>query len=60
LTPREVFTLITQRQKEINATRNGQTWIQWRYADVSPLSVAAKVMAGGALVLGAGVLIGSS
>ena len=36
------------------------SWIQWRYMDVSPLSAAAKVMAGGALVLGAGVLIGSS
>ena len=36
------------------------SWIQWRYVDVSPLSAAAKVMAGGALVLGAGVLIGSS
>jgi hypothetical protein len=28
--------------------------------DVSPLSAAAKVMAGGALVLEAGILIGSS
>jgi erythrin-vacuolar iron transport family protein len=36
------------------------SWIQWRYMDVSPLSAAAKVMIGGALVLGAGILIGSS
>jgi hypothetical protein len=28
--------------------------------DVSPLSAAAKVMIGGALVLAAGILIGSS
>jgi len=36
------------------------SWIQWRYMDVPPLSAAAKVMVGGALVLGAGILIGSS
>ena len=36
------------------------SWIQWRYMDVPPLSAAAKVMIGGALVLGAGILIGSS
>jgi hypothetical protein len=36
------------------------SWIQWRYMDVPPLSAAGKVMIGGALVLGAGILIGSS
>ena len=36
------------------------SWIQWRYMDVPPLSAAAKVMVGGALVLAAGILIGSS
>jgi rubrerythrin len=36
------------------------TWIQWRYMEASPLSAAAKVMVGGALVLAAGILIGSS
>ena len=35
-------------------------WIQWRYMDVPPFSAAAKVMIGGALVLAAGILIGSS
>src|SRR5579863_9301168 len=35
-------------------------WVQWRFMDVPPLSAAAKVMIGGALVLGAGILIGSS
>jgi erythrin-vacuolar iron transport family protein len=35
-------------------------WIQWRYMDTAPLSAVAKVMLGGALVLLAGVLIGSS
>jgi erythrin-vacuolar iron transport family protein len=35
-------------------------WIQWRYMDASPLTAAAKVMIGGALVLAAGILIGSS
>jgi len=35
-------------------------WIQWRYMEVPPLSAAAKVMIGGALVLAAGILIGSS
>ncbi len=34
-------------------------WIQWRYMDTPPISAAAKVMLGGALVLGAGILIGS-
>ena len=29
-------------------------WIQWRYMDTSPLSAAAKVMLGGAIVLGIG------
>ena len=36
------------------------SWIQWRYMDVPPLSAAAKVMVGGALVLAAGILIGVS
>jgi rubrerythrin len=36
------------------------SWIQWRYMEVPPLSAAAKVMIGGALVLAAGILIGSS
>jgi rubrerythrin len=35
-------------------------WIQWRFMEVPPLSAAAKVMIGGALVLAAGILIGSS
>ena len=35
-------------------------WIQWRYMDAPPLTAAAKVMIGGALVLAAGILIGSS
>ena len=35
-------------------------WIQWRYMEASPLTAAAKVMIGGALVLAAGILIGSS
>lgn len=34
-------------------------WVQWRFMDTPPVSAAAKVMLGGALVLGAGVLIGS-
>lgn len=34
-------------------------WIQYRYMDTPPVSAAAKVMLGGALVLLAGVLIGS-
>ena len=34
--------------------------VQWRYMDTPPLSAAAKVMVGGALVFAAGVLIGSS
>ncbi len=36
------------------------SWIQWRYMDTPPLSAAAKVMLGGALVFAAGVLIGVS
>ena len=36
------------------------SWVQWRYMDTPPLSAAAKVMIGGALVFAAGVLIGSS
>ena len=35
-------------------------WIQWPYVDVPPLSAGAKVMIGGALVLGAVILIRSS
>ncbi len=35
-------------------------WIQWRFMDTSPLSAMGKVMLGGALVLGAGILIGNS
>jgi rubrerythrin len=35
-------------------------WVQWRYMETPPLSAAAKVMLGGALVLAAGILIGSS
>ena len=33
-------------------------WIQWKYMDTPPVSAAAKVMLGGALVLAAGILIG--
>jgi rubrerythrin len=36
------------------------SYIQWRYMETPPLSAAAKVMIGGALVLAAGILIGSS
>ena len=35
-------------------------FIQWKYMDTPPLSAAAKVMLGGALVLAAGILIGSA
>jgi rubrerythrin len=35
-------------------------WVQWRYMDTPPISAGAKVMLGGALVLAAGILIGSS
>jgi rubrerythrin len=35
-------------------------WVQWRYMDTPPLSAAAKVMLGGALVLAAGILIGNA
>lgn len=35
-------------------------WIQWRYMNTPPISAVAKVMLGGALVLGAGILIGNS
>ena len=35
------------------------TWIQYRYMDTPPVSAAAKVMLGGALVLAAGILIGT-
>ena len=35
-------------------------WIQWKYMDTPPVSAVAKVMLGGALVLIAGILIGSS
>ena len=34
-------------------------WIQYRYMDTPPVSAAAKVMLGGALVLAAGIVIGS-
>ena len=34
-------------------------WIQYRYMDTPPVSAAAKVMLGGALVLAAGILIGT-
>ncbi len=35
-------------------------WIQWRFMDTPPLSAAAKVVLGGALVIAAGILIGSA
>ena len=35
-------------------------WVQWRFMDTPPLLATSKVMLGGALVLGAGVLIGSA
>ncbi len=35
-------------------------WIQWKYMDTPPISAVAKVMLGGALVLGAGILIGNA
>ncbi len=35
------------------------SWIQWRYMETPPLSAMGKVMVGGALVLAAGILIGS-
>ena len=35
-------------------------WIQWRFMDTPPLSAAAKVMLGGALVLATGILIGNA
>lgn len=35
-------------------------WIQWRYMETPPLSAAAKVMLGGALVLATGILIGNA
>ncbi|MDQ0395711.1 iron exporter MbfA [Labrys monachus] len=34
-------------------------WIQWRFMETPPLSAAAKVMLGGALVLATGILIGN-
>ena len=34
-------------------------WIRWKYMDTPPLSAAAQVMLGGALVFATGVLIGS-
>ena len=34
-------------------------WIQWRFMQTSPLSAAAKVLLGGALVLAAGIAIGA-
>jgi rubrerythrin len=36
------------------------SYVQWRYMDTPPVSAAAKVMIGGALVLAAGLLIGAS
>ena len=33
-------------------------WVQWRFMQVSPLSAAAKVLLGGAVVLLVGILIG--
>ena len=36
------------------------SYVQWRYMETPPVSAAAKVMLGGALVLAAGILIGSS
>ncbi len=35
-------------------------WVQWKYMDTPPLSAAAKVMLGGALVLVTGILIGNA
>lgn len=35
-------------------------WVQWRFMETPPLSAAAKVVLGGALVFAAGVLIGVS
>ena len=35
-------------------------WIQWRYMDTPPVSAALKIMLGGALVLAAGIFIGSA
>ena len=35
-------------------------YVQWRYMETPLLSSVAKVMLGGALVLGAGILIGSA
>jgi len=35
-------------------------YVQWRYMEAPPVSAAAKVMLGGALVLAAGILIGQS
>ena len=35
-------------------------YVQWRYMETPPISAAAKVMLGGALVLAAGILIGES
>jgi len=35
-------------------------WVQWRYMDTPPVSAAAKVMLGGALVLATGILIGNA
>ena len=35
-------------------------YLQWKYMDTPPVSAAAKVMLGGALVLATGALIGNS
>ncbi len=34
-------------------------WVQWKFMETPPVSAAAKVMLGGALVLAAGILIGN-
>ena len=36
------------------------TWIRWRFMDTPPMSAALQIVLGGALVFGAGVLIGTS
>jgi rubrerythrin len=36
------------------------SWIRWKYMDTPPFSAAVQVAFGGALVFGAGILIGSS
>jgi len=36
------------------------SWIRWKYMETPPLSAAAQVGLGGALVFATGILIGSS